>query len=102
MENVQDVLESAVEAYKLLMENERVRVLDIRLQPGEKAPMHNHPNDHVVYVMNNAKFKLTFPDGKSNEVDLTEGQTVWMEAGSHETENIGTSEAHNLVVELKK
>ena len=102
MEKIQDVLKSAANAYKLLLENEKVRTLDIRLKPGEKAPMHNHPGAHVVYVMNDAKFKLTFEDGKSGEFDLKAGQTLWMDAGSHATENIGTSEGHNLVVELKK
>jgi len=102
MEQVPDVLKAAAKAYKLLMENERVRVLDIRLNPGEKAPMHNHPSDHVVYVMNDAKLKLTFPDGKSGEFDLKAGQAIWMEAGPHATENIGTSAGHNLVVELKR
>ena len=102
MEKIPDVLESAASAYSLLLENESVRVLDLRLKPGEKAPMHNHPCDHVVYVMKDARFKLTFPDGKSREFDLKAGQTIWMEAGSHATENIGTSEGHNLVVELKK
>lgn len=102
MEKIQDVLKAAANAYKLLMENEKVRVLDIFLRPGEKAPMHNHPSDHVVYVMADTKLKLSFPDGKTNEVDLKTGQTLWMEAGSHATENIGTGEAHNLVIELKK
>ncbi len=102
MKKVPDVLESAANAYTLLMENKRVRVLDIRLKPGETAPMHDHPNDHVVHVLNDATFKLTFPDGKSNEVDLKAGQTIWMDRGAHSTENVGTSEGHNLVVELKK
>ena len=102
MEQIPDVLKSAAKAYRLLMENERVRVLDLRLKAGEKAPMHNHPHDHVVYVMNSTRFRLTFANGTSNEFDLTAGQTFWMEAGSHATENIGTSEGHNLVVELKK
>ncbi len=102
MKEIPDVLEAAASAYSLLMENERVRVLDIRLKPGEKAPMHNHPRDHVVYVMNDAKLRLTFPDGKSGDFDLKAGQTIWLEAGSHATENIGTSDGHNLVVELKK
>ena len=100
--NAPDVLKSAANAYKLLLENERVRVMDIRLKPGEKAPMHHHPDDHVVYVMNPAKFRLTFADGKSNEFDLNAGQAIWMEAGSHATENVGRSEGHNLVVEIKK
>ena len=102
MEKIPDVLKAAANAYSLLLENERVRVLDIRLKPGEKAPIHNHPGDHVVYVMKDAKFKLTFPDGKSGVFDLKAGQTIWMKAGSHATENIGTSEGHNLVVEFKK
>ena len=102
MEQIPDVLKAAAKAYKLLMENEKVRVLDIRLKPGEKAPMHNHPNNHVVYVMNNAKFKLTFADGKMGDFDLKSGQALWMEAGSHATENVGTTDGHNLVVEIKK
>jgi len=102
MEKIQDVLKVAANAYTLLLENEKVRVLDIRLKPGEKAPMHNHPSSHVVYVVNNAKFKLTFPDGKTNEFDLKSGEALWIEAGSHATENIGTTDGHNLVVEIKK
>ena len=99
--HIPDVLESAGNAYRLLMENEKVRVLEIRLKPGESAPMHHHPNGHVVYVMNNTKFRLTFPDGTSSEFDLEAGQTFWMEAGSHATGNIGPSDGHNLVVEVK-
>ncbi|MDD1654065.1 MAG: cupin domain-containing protein [Methanomicrobiales archaeon] len=102
MKQIPDALQSAPGAYRLVMENGRVRVLDLHLKPGEIAPMHHHPNDHVVYVMKNARFKLTFPDGKSDEFDLKAGQAVWLEAGSHATENTGTSEGHNIVVELKK
>ena len=102
MERIPDALKAAPNAYKLLMENERVRVLDIRLKPGEKAPMHNHPNDHVIYVINGGKVRLTSSDGKKNEFDLKPGQTIWMEAGSHEAENIGSTVGHNLAIELKK
>jgi quercetin dioxygenase-like cupin family protein len=48
MERIPDVLRSAANAYKLLMENKKVRVVDIHFKPGEKALKHNHPNDHVV------------------------------------------------------
>lgn len=102
MEQIPDVLTVAAKAYRLLMENARVRVMEIRLRPGEKAPMHNHPHDHVVYVMKDTRFRLTFPTGKNAEFDLRAGQTFWMDAGSHATENIGTSDGHNLVIEVKK
>ena len=51
MTDIPDVLEVAKSGYKLLLENKKVRVMEIRLKPGEKSPMHNHPNDHVVYVV---------------------------------------------------
>jgi beta-alanine degradation protein BauB len=101
MAKIQDVLKAASNAYGLLLENDKVRVMEIRLKPGQIAPMHNHPNDHVVYVMKDAKFKLSFPDGKNMEIELKSGKVVWMEAGAHEIENVGTTAGHNLVIELK-
>jgi quercetin dioxygenase-like cupin family protein len=90
----------AGDVYKLLLENERVRVFDVRFKPGQKAVMHGHP-DHVVYIVVDGLFKLSFPDGKSQEVPLKAGQAIFMAAGPHETTNLGTKEAHNLVIELK-
>jgi beta-alanine degradation protein BauB len=102
MTQIPDVMTAAADAYGLKLENDSVRVMEVRLKPGQKAPMHNHPNDHVVYVKNDARFKLSFPDGKSQVFDLTAGQTLWIPAGPHETENVGTTEGINLVVEVKK
>jgi beta-alanine degradation protein BauB len=101
MTKIQDVMAAASKAYGLLLENDKVRVMEVRLKPGQKAPMHDHPDNHVVYVMKDAKFKLTFPDGKSTEIDLKSGNVFWMEAGPHETENVGTTDGHNLVIEIK-
>ena len=101
MSNILDVLEVPKSGYNLIMENEKVRVMEMKLKPGEKSPMHNHPNDHVVYVFNNAKFKLSFPDGNNSEFELKAGQALWIKAGPHETENIGTTNGHNLVTEIK-
>jgi quercetin dioxygenase-like cupin family protein len=102
MTKIHDVLTAAPDAYSLLLENDRVRVMEVRLKPGQKAPMHDHPDDHVVNVMKDANFRLSFPDGKSMEIELKSGKTLWMESGAHETENIGSSEGVNLVIEIKK
>jgi beta-alanine degradation protein BauB len=96
-----DPLQVAGNVYTLVMENERVRVLDARFKPGARAAMHSH-TDHVFYVLNDAKLKITMPDGQSTDVDLKAGQAIWMQAGQHTAENTGNVEAHNLVVELKK
>lgn len=101
MATIPDVMASTSNAYRLLLENDRVRVMEVRLRPGQKAPMHNHPNDHVVYVRNDARFKLSFPDGRNSVLELKAGQALWIEAGPHETENLGKSEGRNLVIEVK-
>ena len=46
------------------MENDRVRVFNVTFKPGDKAVMHHHP-DHVVYVLEGGKMKLTI-QGKTD------------------------------------
>ena len=96
-----DPLAVAADVYSLLMENDRVRVFDVRFRPGQKAVMHGHP-DHVIYVLADGALKLTLPDDHSQEVPVKAGQVLWMDAGPHAAENVGTTEAHLLVVELKE
>ena len=82
------------------MENDRVRLLQGQLKPGDKAAMHHHP-DHVVYVLKGGKAKLT-SSGKTDVLDLKTGQATFLKAQSHETENTGKTDLDLLVVELKK
>jgi len=95
-----DPAKVASNVYKLVLENDRVRLFDVAFNPGDKAVMHGHP-DHVVYVIEGGTNRLTFPDGKSVDVDLKPGQALWIDAGQHETVNAGKSNVHLLVFELK-
>jgi quercetin dioxygenase-like cupin family protein len=101
MEKKSDALHAASNVYSLIMENDRVRVLDARFKPGEIAAMHQHP-DHVVYILKDGKLKLTPANGKTESMDVKTGQTIWMDATTHATENLGKTDAHLLVIELKK
>jgi quercetin dioxygenase-like cupin family protein len=56
-------------AYKVLLENDRVRVLEYRLKPGAKEPMHSH-TDYIVYALSSGKAKFTLPDGKTIECEI--------------------------------
>lgn len=96
-----DALKAAPEVSTLVMENDRVRVLDIKFKPGQKTIMHSHP-DHVIYVLKDAKIKIYLPDGTSNDVSLKAGQAVWMNAGQHAVENLSKTDAHNVIIEFKK
>ena len=95
-----DPLRAASNAYKFIMENDRVRVLEVTIKKGDKAAMHHHP-DHVVYVLKGGKATLTSED-KTDTLDLKAGQAVFMNAQDHEVKNIGSTEIDLLVVELKK
>jgi len=90
----------ASDVYKLVLENDRARVFDVRFKPGQKAVMHGHP-DHVVYVLSDYTLNLMAPDGSSQKVPLKAGQAIWMDAGPHAAENIGKTEGHALVIEFK-
>lgn len=96
----QDPVKVAPKICKLLLENDRVRVLEIRIKPGEKLPMHSHPA-YIVYALRTHKIRLTLSDGKTKEVKVKAGEAAWSDAASHAVENIGTTEVHVLNIELK-
>ncbi len=90
----------ASHVYSVVEENDRVRVLKYRAGAGEVTELHTHP-DHVAITTSVGKFRFTTADGDSMEVELETGQTLFLEAGDHRTENIGDSEATGFIVELK-
>ncbi len=99
-ENAMDPTTIASNVYKLLNENERVRVLEVVFPPGASAEMHHHP-EHVVYVLKGGHLKLT-SEGKTQELDLKQGEVVFLKEQNHEAVNTGNTEVDLLVVELKK
>ena len=96
-----DPVKVAPKIYKVLLENDRVRVLKVRLKPGKKSPMHSHPA-YVIYALSTCKVRFTLPDGKTKEVKMKAGETAWSDAESHVVDNIGSTEVHVLNIELKE
>jgi quercetin dioxygenase-like cupin family protein len=86
--------------YKVIFENERVRVLEYRDEPGQSTQPHSHP-DSVMYTLSSFDRKLIGPDGQSRDVSLAPGQVRWLDAQVHSGENIGESPTHVLFIELK-
>jgi beta-alanine degradation protein BauB len=96
----QDAVKVAPDHFKVLLDNDQVRVLEFHSKPGEKIGMHSHPN-YFTYNFNAGKSKFTSPDGKTEERDSQVGQITWREAETHASEFVGPGEAHALLVELK-
>jgi quinol monooxygenase YgiN/quercetin dioxygenase-like cupin family protein len=86
--------------YKVLYENDRVRVLDFKLKKGAKENAHMHPA-HVAHVLTGFKIRFTFPGGKTAIRETKNGDVLFSEAVTHASENIGNTDAHGILVELK-
>lgn len=95
-----DPLMAASNVYKLLSENDRVRVLKLVSKPGDVAKMHHHP-DHVIYALNGGKAVLT-TGGKTQEMEIKTGSAFFLEAQDHEMKNVGKTTIDLVVMELKK
>ena len=97
----QDLAKVAPEDVKILIENERVRVLEVLHKPGAKEPMHAHPA-YVAVFLSGTRLKATLPDGKVTERDRKAGEVLWSEQVTHAVENVGNADQHVIVIELKK
>jgi beta-alanine degradation protein BauB len=98
--SAQDPLITDGDKYKAILENDRVRVLEYTDTPGDKTRKHHHP-DFVLYALDPFKRRLTMADGKRIEREFRKGDVMWMHDQIHIGENIGSTNTHVLIVELK-
>ena len=85
--------------YKVIFENDSVRVLDYNDKPGHKTTPHEHPNS-VMYTLSSFKRRLISELGQ-REVEMEAGLAGWLPSQRHSGENIGETETHVIFVELK-
>ena len=95
----EDPVKLSPENYKVLLKNKQVRVLEVMLKPGDKSPMHHHP-DNVIYVIKGGSARFTDEKGKSQVVTLKTGEVMYREDQHHEVENVGKTVIRVLNVEL--
>ncbi len=107
MAGLLDALVAAPQHHKLILENERVRVLDTRIPPGDLVPVHAHRWPAVYYLISGGDFvrydveanvllnTRTHPHPASRAAQFIESLPP------HSIENVGTSEIHLISVEMK-
>lgn len=86
--------------YRVLLENEQVRVLRYHDEPGGKTHLHHHPN-FVMYALGPFRRRLIAPDGTSKVRDFKAGDIAFMPEQSHIGENVGSLPTDVLLIELK-
>ena len=87
--------------YKVVFENERVRVLEYRDEPGQQTSPHEHP-DSIMYTLSAFERRLIGDAGEARDVSLAAGETRWLDAQTHSGHNTGDTPTHVLFVELKE
>ena len=97
----QDAVKVAPNNFKVLAENEQIRVVQDTLAPGETEAMHTHPAGWY-YVTMPGTMKVTRADGKTEIWNAKAGEQAWMDADPpHTSENIGKTTIQYVLVEVK-
>ena len=90
---------------RLLLDNERVKVWEIALQPGERVPFHWHTHPYFYVCDAPGRVRTRFPTGHYVEGDEEIGGVAFMEhsagePGIHDLENVGETTIRYTTVEL--
>jgi hypothetical protein len=101
--HAQDAAKVAPHLYRVVLENDKVRVLDYASEPGTGVcgvGRHWHPG-HVTVQLTPVKVRVTPEGGSPTEIDVPAGAVFWEPAVSHTTENVGRGTSHAYIVEIK-
>jgi quercetin dioxygenase-like cupin family protein len=98
-----DALVAAPSSHRVLVDNDRVRVLEVVIEPGTREPEHTHRAPSVMIVDGPARIRyyqgdaLVFESGPDPEARVS-----WLEPeGPHSVQNIDQHRYHAIRVELR-
>ena len=104
-----DAMIKAPDHHAVLLDNGRVRVLDTRVEPGQRTPVHAHEWPAALYVLSWSDFVRYDPEGHvlldSRSLATTPAPGSALGGGPigpHFVENVGSSVLHIVAVEIKQ
>ena len=95
-----DSIAVAPDIYSVKLENDRVRVLEIRTRPGQSSVLHSHP-DMVLYAVTDCDWRLGSESEETVDVHIPQGDSLFLEAVTHTALDISQTGSHAIAVELK-
>lgn len=97
----QDPVKVAPTMNKVILDNEKVRVIDSVLKAEQQMPMHQHP-DNVVYVVKGGKLRFVDMKGTPTDREFKDGECMFRPTETHAVQNAGSTDVHVITIELKK
>jgi quercetin dioxygenase-like cupin family protein len=97
----QDAVKADPKHYTVVSENDDVRILKVHYGPHEKSAMHSHPKSVAVFLTD-SKAHFTLSDGKTQDMSVKAGESMYAAPGTHLPENTGDKDMELILVELKK
>lgn len=89
-------------ADKVLFENERVRIWELNLQPGESSDFHEHKLDYLLCVIAGESIDADFVDGTNIQIPVEPGTTLFVPKGNSEVAiNRSDVPYREILIELK-
>jgi len=98
-----------------LMENDKVIVWEMVLEPGESTGVHTHEHSYVIQVLEGSVIRATDENGENpTDLHLKADRTHWVEvrdgqvwlgdkptSATHDAKNDGTNRYRELLIEIK-
>jgi hypothetical protein len=93
----------ATPTQKVLLDNEKVRVLEVQYKPGDENKTVPSSSSRVVRALKGGTLLRTYADGKTQKVEWKAGEVRFLEAEkvAYTAKNVGRSDVHLYVVVLK-
>ena len=86
--------------FKVVLENDRVRIVRLRFGSRERGVMVWHP-PRVLVTLTDVSVKLLFADGRTDERGAPAGVAAWLDSETLQTENARTEPLEVVLVEPK-
>ncbi len=98
-----------------LLENDKVIVWEMVLEPGESTGVHTHEHGYVIQVIEGSTLRATGENGENPiDLNLATDETYWVDVkdgevilgdarapATHDAKNIGAGRYREILVEIK-
>lgn len=86
---------------RVLLENERVLVVENSYEPGAVSEEHTHDSPRTVYVVSGGILEMVGPDGAVTQIEVLRGQALWRPAETHVVRNVGPTQVVVVETEIR-